>query len=99
MHLARWNSVPPPNWQHSVWDGNETQEGGYGYQDEDLMVWMRTAALPSFRKLYRRIDHVDVFRDGLPKGNYTLTVAYSKTHFYVLYFFRVRLNVMKSRVC
>jgi hypothetical protein len=26
-----------------------------GYQNEDLMVWMRTAAFPSFRKLYGRI--------------------------------------------
>lgn len=26
-----------------------------GYQNEDLMVWMRTAAFPSFKKLYGRI--------------------------------------------
>ncbi len=25
------------------------------YQNEDLIVWMRTAAFPSFRKLYGRI--------------------------------------------
>lgn len=27
--------------------------------DEDFMVWMRTASLPSFRKLYRRFDNYD----------------------------------------
>lgn len=27
-----------------------------GVQDEHFMVWMRTAALPSFRKLYGKID-------------------------------------------
>jgi len=48
-----------------------------GYENEDLIVWMRTAALPTFRKLYRRVSHVDAtFRDGLPAGNYTLNVGY-----------------------
>ena len=28
-----------------------------GYKNEDLIVWMRAAAFPSFRKFYRRIDH------------------------------------------
>jgi hypothetical protein len=64
------NSLPPPYWQQSVWDIG-------GYQNEDLMVWMRTAALPSFRKLYRRVNHTGTFADGLPKGNYTLTVTYT----------------------
>ena len=51
-----------------------------GFQNEDLMVWMRTAALPTFRKLYRRIDHSDdsLFKNGLIRGNYSLIVNYSK---------------------
>jgi len=41
---------------------------------------MRTAALPTFRKLYRRVDHTKAgFTDGLPKGNYTLFVNYCKS--------------------
>jgi hypothetical protein len=37
-------------------------------EQEDLIVWMRTAALPTFRKLYGRI-HVDL------KENDTITVT------------------------
>lgn len=50
-----------------------------GYQNEDFIVWMRTAAFPTFRKLYGRVvDQPDTRLDnGLPVGNYTLTVQYS----------------------
>lgn len=52
---------------------------------------MRTAALPDFRKLYRRIDHShNEFEIGLPKGHYTLLVEYSK--FYKM-FIKYDLNV------
>lgn len=48
-------------------------------QNEDLIVWMRTAALPTFRKLYRKVKHDEVgFGEGLVKGLYTLKVEYSK---------------------
>ena len=42
---------------------------------------MRTAALPNFRKLYRKIDHKkngNEFMNGLPKGKYSLDIEYSK---------------------
>lgn len=40
---------------------------------------MRTAALPSFRKLYRRVDHdAKFYQEGLRRGNYTLFVTYCK---------------------
>lgn len=38
------------------------------FEDEDFIVWMRTAGLPDFRKLYRIID------TDLPAGQYTILV-------------------------
>ena len=37
-----------------VWELDTVNPGNNGFQNEDLIVWMRTAALPNFRKLYRR---------------------------------------------
>jgi len=57
---------------------DQTNPSNNGFENEDLIVWMRTAALPDFRKLYRRIDHSSKgFENGLPKGNYTLLIKYS----------------------
>lgn len=44
---------------------------GVGYENEDFIVWMRTAALPNFRKLYRRV------KDPLPNGKYVFHIDYN----------------------
>jgi len=44
--------------------------------DPDFIVWMRTAALPNFRKLYRIIN------ETLAPGVYTFTVANSPSPAY-----------------
>lgn len=72
------NTVKPKNWQKAVFDLDPTDPSNTGYKNEDLIVWMRTAALPSFRKLYRRVDHAQAnFTSGLPAGYYKITVAYN----------------------
>ncbi|XP_049824123.1 cell cycle control protein 50A isoform X2 [Aethina tumida] len=72
------NFEKPKNWKKHVYELDPDNEDNNGFQNEDLIVWMRTAALPTFRKLYRRIDHSkDGLRNGLPKDNYELTVEYN----------------------
>ncbi|GAB6028968.1 hypothetical protein CHUAL_004763 [Chamberlinius hualienensis] len=67
----------PVNWNESVYQLDPEDPSNNGFQNEDLIVWMRTAALPTFRKLYRRIDHSkSLFRNQLPSGTYSLRVHY-----------------------
>jgi len=47
---------------------------GHCVEDEHFMVWMRTAGLPSFRKLYAKID------ETLPKGEYEVEVYNGRLH-------------------
>lgn len=73
----------PPAWSVNVCLlGNETsssynpwsskfQSSGLAYQNEDLIVWMRTAAAPNFRKIYRRVQQ------SLPNGVYQLQIDYN----------------------
>ena len=71
--------VKPRDWHKELWQLDEEDPNNNGLQNEDLIVWMRTAALPNFRKLYRKVDHTDEpFKSGLPAGKYTLDIEYSK---------------------
>ncbi|XP_055389125.1 cell cycle control protein 50A [Condylostylus longicornis] len=73
------NFEKPISWKNNLWELDKNDEDNNGFQNEDFIVWMRTAALPTFRKLYRRVNHQGsskVFASGLIKGNYTLTVKY-----------------------
>ncbi|CCI42271.1 unnamed protein product [Albugo candida] len=54
----------PPIVNTTAWTSSAE---AFGVQDEHFIVWMRTAGLPSFRKLYGRID------TDLPAGNFVVT--------------------------
>jgi len=81
-------AVRPRDWRVDPWKLDEHNPKNNGFENEDLIVWMRAAALPNFRKLYRRVDHAnelgsstfeDIFKDGLPVNgiNYRLKIDYS----------------------
>ena len=73
------NFSKPMHWKLNLWELDETNMDNNGLQNEDLIVWMRVAALPNFRKLYRKINHSSnyMFKNGLPKGNYFLRIEYN----------------------
>ncbi|RAL10786.1 CDC50/LEM3 family protein [Aspergillus homomorphus CBS 101889] len=64
----KWQVVPPPNWHdrypHGYLDGIPNL-----HEDEEFMVWMRTAALPAFSKLSRRNDTT-----AMAAGSYQLDI-------------------------
>jgi len=68
----------PLNWKKNIWELDKSNPNNNGLQNEDLIVWMRTAALPTFRKLYRRLNRdKDGYGSGLPSGQYTVKVHYT----------------------
>jgi len=60
-------------------DDDEKDDDGNGFLNNDLMVWMRVAAFPTFRKLYRTLARSGgngKFMNGLPDGDYKLFIKY-----------------------
>lgn len=75
----------PIAWTRELWELDTTNPGNNGLQNEDLIVWMRTAALPSFRKLYRRVDFSKepVLKNRLPRNtNFELEIDYRELFSY-----------------
>lgn len=64
-------STRPPYWQVSVDNLDSSNQDNNGYENEGLIVWMRTAAFATFRKPYGRIT------TGVLSGEYTVTVDYN----------------------
>lgn len=65
---------PPPNWA-ARYPNNYTEDNPPPdiANDEHFMVWMRTAALPSFSKLYMRNDSTT-----LTQGTYQVDITHCK---------------------
>lgn len=69
------DTAKPPNWRFDPCTMD-------GFENVDFIVWMRTAALPNFRKLWRLVDRTGEnpllgspkFSDGLPAGQYEVVV-------------------------
>ena len=63
--------VPPPNWQEQYPDGQYNSNASLPnlHTWEQFQVWMRTAGLPTFSKLYQRND-----KEVLRAGTYRLLI-------------------------
>lgn len=78
MDIYQKDFGKPPNWHKYVWELDPENSDNNGLQNEDLIVWMRTATFPTFTKLHRRVDHSSrPYINGLPSGNYTMMVTYN----------------------
>ncbi len=83
-----------------MWELDPEDPENNGIQNEDLIVWMRTAALPNFRKLYRVVNaSAEGFMGGLPSGNYSLKINYSKLTFYLSDSLRILTFFHKTLRC
>ncbi|XP_058032165.1 cell cycle control protein 50A isoform X2 [Ahaetulla prasina] len=67
----------PVNWRKPVYELDVDDLDNNGFINEDFIVWMRTAALPTFRKLYRLIEKKDNLQPTLPAGKYSLEIEYN----------------------
>jgi hypothetical protein len=69
----------PQYWTKPVYELDPSNPSNNGFKNEDFIVWMRVAAFPTFRKLYRRLVRGSSgdYKDGLPKGEYNLEVTYN----------------------
>ncbi|KAJ3591529.1 hypothetical protein NHX12_006662 [Muraenolepis orangiensis] len=88
-------TTKPPYWRKPVYDLDEGSSSNNGFINEDLIVWMREAAFPNFKKLYGILKRTDgVFARGLPAGNYSLDIAYN----FPVQHFKGRKEVVLSTV-
>lgn len=71
-------TAPPPYWHKPVYQLDPLSPNNNGFINDDLIVWMREAAFPNFKKLYGVLRRAATpFTKGLPAGNYSLNVSYS----------------------
>lgn len=78
----QWQVLPPPNWHDRYPDGYTDERPIPNlHEDEDFMVWMRTAGLPDFSKLSKR-NHTTAMKAGtyrLDIDDYFPVTEYSGT--------------------
>uniref|UniRef100_A0ABM5EU22 Cell cycle control protein n=1 Tax=Pogona vitticeps TaxID=103695 RepID=A0ABM5EU22_9SAUR len=76
LALAFKGTAKPPFWPEPVYNLSANNPNNTGFVNEGFIVWMRIAALPSFRKLYACI-HRGNSSVALPRGHYSLNITYN----------------------
>ncbi|XP_072471474.1 cell cycle control protein 50C-like isoform X2 [Notamacropus eugenii] len=70
-------TAKPLYWTKPVYQLDQENPENNGFLNNDFIVWMRVAALPTFKNLYRRIHRIGHFADGLPAGDYSFDISYN----------------------
>lgn len=71
-------TTKPLYWRKPVFELDRLDPNNNGFINDDLIVWMREAAFPNFKKLYGVLHRVNPpFTKGLPAGNYSIDISYN----------------------
>ncbi|XP_049450516.1 transmembrane protein 30C [Epinephelus fuscoguttatus] len=71
-------TAKPLYWQKPVYELDPLDPTNNGFINDDLIVWMREAAFPNFKKLYGVLYRAQKpFSKGLPVGNYSIDISYN----------------------
>ncbi|XP_044074011.1 transmembrane protein 30C [Siniperca chuatsi] len=71
-------TAQPLYWQKPVYELDLLNPTNNGFINDDLIVWMREAAFPNFKKLYGVLYRANKpFTMGLPAGNYSIEISYN----------------------
>ncbi|XP_029936265.1 transmembrane protein 30C [Myripristis murdjan] len=88
-------TAKPLYWHKPVYELDPHNPDNNGFINEDLIVWMREAAFPNFKKLYGILNRVsEPFTEGLPVGNYSIEISYN----FPVQYFRGRKEVVLTTV-
>ncbi|TTM51866.1 Protein CMSS1 [Bagarius yarrelli] len=78
LQQAFQGTTQPSYWQQPVYGLDPADPYNNGFINDDLIVWMREAAFPNFKKLYGILNRAhSFFSHGLPAGNYSILISYS----------------------
>ncbi|KAG9271019.1 cell cycle control protein 50A-like [Astyanax mexicanus] len=95
LQLAFQGTAQPLFWQQPVYELDPADPSNNGFINDDLIVWMREAAFPNFKKLYGILIRAETpFSEGLPAGNYSVNIIYN----FPVQYFQGRKEVVLSTV-
>ncbi|XP_068602402.1 transmembrane protein 30C [Brachionichthys hirsutus] len=71
-------TAKPLYWQKPVYSLDLSEPSNNGFLNDDLIIWMREAAFPNFKKLYGVLNRAnEPFTQGLPAGDYSIDISYN----------------------